>query len=108
MIQKKKFSDAIAANISVVGGLLATKKLYPYMEDKQLLTSDFNEISKSGYCMIRNGQTMLNKPGISDNFWIVESIKVEDEYLLVRVTNLTGQHAYRTCNAGAWSKWNLG
>lgn len=90
--------------ISVVGGLLSSGKLYPYMENN-LLTTDFDEIILSGYCLVMNGQSMLNKPDISDNFWIIKSIIVKNTYQLVEVINLKGDRAIRMRNAGNWGAW---
>lgn len=50
MIQKKKFSDAIAANISVVGGLLSSHQLYPFMD--RGIVKDFNEVTEAGMYLI--------------------------------------------------------
>ena len=88
----------------VVGGLLSSGKLYPYMENN-LLTTDFDEIILSGYCLVMNGQSMLNKPDISDNFWIIKSIIVKNTYQLVEVINLKGDRAIRMRNAGNWGAW---
>ena len=87
-----------------MGGLLSSGKLYPYMEDS-LLTTDFDEINRSGYCLIMNGQSILNKPDIPDNFWIIKSIVVKNTYQLVEVINLKGDRAIRTRNAGNWGTW---
>lgn len=67
-----------------MGELLSSGKLYPYMENN-LLTTDFDEIILSGYCLIMNGQSMLNKPDISDNFWIIKSIVVKILINLLRL-----------------------
>lgn len=85
-------------------GLLSSRKSYPYMEN-DLLTTDFDEINRSGYCLIMNGQSILNKPDITDNYWIVKSIKVKNIYQLVEVINLKGDRAIRTRNAGNWGAW---
>ena len=87
-----------------VGELLSSGELYPYME-KNLLTTDFDEIILSGYCLIQKGQSMLNKPDIPDNFWIIKSIIVRTQYQLVEVINLKGDRAIRTRNAGIWGTW---
>lgn len=52
MIQKKKFSDAIAANISVVGELLSSQKLYPFMDRGPV--SDFNQANDAGTYKVSN------------------------------------------------------
>ena len=85
-------------------GLLSSRKSYPYMEN-DLLTTDFDEINRSGYCLIMNGQSILNKPDITDNYWIIKSIKVKNIYQLVEVINLKGNRAIRICNAGNWGAW---
>ena len=87
-----------------MGELLSSGELYPYME-KNLLTTDFDEIILSGYCLIMNGQSMLNKPDITGNFWIIKSITVKKSYQLVEVINLSGGRAIRTRNAGKWGAW---
>ena len=46
MIQKKKFSDAIAANISVVGGLLGINNTF--LKDRGVVTDNFNKIGQVG------------------------------------------------------------
>ena len=70
-----------------------------------LLTTDFDEISRSGYCLINNGQSLLNKPDISDNYWIIKSYLTDPGYFLVEVINLKGNRAIRTSNAGVWGAW---
>ena len=55
MIQKKKFSDAIAANISVVGGLLSSLKLYPFMFRGDC--NDFNDATEVGYYNVSSSST---------------------------------------------------
>ena len=72
-----------------------------------LLTTDFDEITLSGYCLIQNGQSMLNKPDISDNFWIIQSIVVDTRYQLVEVINLKGNRAIRTRNSGKWGRMEI-
>ena len=63
MIQKKKFSDAIAANISVVGELLSSSKLYPFMN--RGIVTDFNTATKSGMYLIGDaGRKYPGNPGI--------------------------------------------
>ena len=60
MIQKKKFSDAIAANISVVGGL---QKLNTYFKDRGLTNSDtfdFNNADTGVYTV--NTRQCQNQP----------------------------------------------
>ena len=85
--------------------LMSSMGLFPYNKTT-LLTTDFNSINKSGWQMITNAQEMLNRPSfIGDNYWIIESIKCKEGYLLVRVTNLSNKQAIRTCNAGTWSSW---
>lgn len=84
---------------------MSSMGLFPYNKTT-LLTTDFNSINKSGWQMITNAQEMLNRPSfIGDNYWIIESIKCKEGYLLVRVTNLSNKQAIRTCNAGTWSSW---
>lgn len=78
--------------------------MFPFM-NVPLLTTDFDEISRSGYCLITNGQSLLNKPNISDNYWIIKSYSINKIYFLTEVTNLKGQKASRICNAGIWGDW---
>ena len=52
-----------------------------------------------------NGQSILNKPDIPDNFWIIKSITVKNTYQLVEVINLKGDRAIRMRNAGNWGAW---
>jgi len=86
-------------------GLMSSMGLFPY-DNTTLLTTDFNSINKSGWQMIKNGQEMINRPSfMPDNYWFIESIKGENGYFLVRVTNLKNKQAIRTCNAGNWSSW---
>ena len=90
---------------SVLEGLMSSMDLFPYNKTT-LLTTDFNSINKSGWQMITNGQEMLNRPSfMENNYWIIESIKCKEGYLLVRVTNLNNAQAIRTCNSGIWSSW---
>lgn len=76
--------------------------------EAKLLTSDFDEINRSGYCLITNGQTLLNKPNISDNFWVIRSTLVNKTYGIVEVINISkGERAIRMRNAGTWNNWIL-
>lgn len=84
---------------------MISQRLLAYQNNK-LITSDFNEIEKSGWQLIANGQDMLNKPDtIANNFWFIESIIDNSTYSLVRVTTLMGQRFLRIRNAGVWGKW---
>ena len=49
MIQKKKFSDAIAANISVVGGLLGINNTF--LKDRGVVTDNFDKKENGVYNM---------------------------------------------------------
>ena len=73
--------------------------------ETNLLKTDFDEIILSGYCLIINGQSILHKPDIPDNFWIIKSIIVNKIYQLVEVINLKGDRAIRMRNAGNWGAW---
>ena len=56
MIQKKKFSDAIAANISVVGGLIGTAtKEKDGLMSKKMATIEIEDWSSDEYIKIETG-----------------------------------------------------
>ena len=70
-----------------------------------LLSSDFNEINRSGYTLIANGQSMKNKPQISGDYWIIRAYLCNTGYFLVEVCNMNGDRARRISNAGLWKDW---
>lgn len=113
MIQKKKFSDAIAANISVVGGLLPKVSneidgLMPssgFIYRGEVVTdfgNDFNNCTQTGYYRIHNASDSENSPGIEWGGLIVINMY---EYILQRAyASYEIKYKFRISD-GTWRPW---
>jgi hypothetical protein len=88
MIQKKKFSDAIAANISVVGGLLniGTALLYK----GPVNNSDFNSITQNGYYFIQSG----NVNGPSADWGYLTVFNFDNQIIQIFTSNTNGSSIF--------------
>lgn len=108
MIQKKKFSDAIAANISVVGELIKTNKLYPYMYRGDAI-GDIDTFVESGYYKVSIEQT-TNMPSDVYGYGVLE-VTVANNFVLQRYTphQISPVYKYALCDRikfnDRWGEW---
>ena len=114
MIQKKKFSDAIAANISVVGGLigvattekdgLMSKKSYQrfYIENYDF---DLNNSKVTGYAFINTWQDIKNAPD-EKGIGVIEVWHDGSNYIIQKITFYTPACIYvRAFNDSTYNQW---
>ena len=114
MIQKKKFSDAIAANISVVGGLLpvATTKrdgLMSKVSYQRLYIeeydNDLNNLKHTGYAFINTWQNIKNAPD-EKGMGAIEVWHDGSNYIIQKITFYTPACIYvRAFNDSAYNQW---
>ena len=100
MIQKKKFSDAIAANISVVGELMKDNGLYPYMNRGEY-KGNILDISESGYYMYST--PLENKPDGFSSYGFIE-YAYQDSFAVVKLwDSIYNKFAYQIKTNFGWS-----
>ena len=115
MIQKKKFSDAIAANISVVGGLLQlnSKKYTQGLLYRGLATTDnFTDWNNAGFgvWIIYNTQNSITNSPDVENYGTVLCIG-DSQYFKVQIAfprNNNRKITYRLRNdvySNVWTEW---
>ena len=100
MIQKKKFSDAIAANISVVGGLLRNNG-YAKLKDYGIVNDTLNDkICGYGYS---DGTTPEGDCGFAGIFSSECNLKAAK---MIKISMDCNRIAVRASNFnGTWSSW---
>lgn len=104
MIQKKKFSEAIAANISVVEGLLPLFKAKGSISDN----TDLNSITNYGIYGIGSISSIANKPTSEKEGFallIVYGHSENQRATQIFITSSNGKIYVRQYD-GSWGNWN--